>query len=333
MPNVLLITSDQHNPFFCGYAGDSLVTTPSLDGLAAAGTTFGAAYTNNPICMPARASLVTGRYGSLIGSYDNGSPYHPDQAASFGHRLRARGHPAITFGKLHFAPDGDSGFDMRLPLQAKKAYAAAIHGWARGYAPPTSLMTQHALDAQPGPSEYELYDRHTTSTACRWLVDDAPVDRPWAVHVSFAYPHYPFRAPTGMLPAEHLEVPLPPAWQREDWPRNAELDTHRHLMGYDERPLTEDELRQLRWIYAGMVNFVDEQIGRVLYALEASGQADDTIVIYTSDHGDMLGSHGFLMKSVMYDASARVPMVIRGPGVDPDRVCDTAVSLVDVFPT
>lgn len=334
MPNVLLITSDQHNPFVCGYAGDPLVETPALDTLAADGVVFGAAYTNNPICMPARASLATGRYGSSIGSYDNGSPYRGgDQAPSFGHRARAAGCVAITFGKLHFDPDGDSGFDTRFPLQAKRGYGGAIQGWARGSARPTTIMTSHALDARPGPSEYERYDRHTTESACRWLVADAPRDTPWVAHVSYAHPHYPYRAPAGTAPPDHVEVPLPPAWARRDWPRNPELDEHRRLMGYDERPLTEAELRRLRWVYSGMVRFVDDQIGRVLDALAASGQADHTIVVYTSDHGDMLGSHGFLMKSLLYDGSARVPMVVRGPGVDPGRHCGTAVSLVDVYPT
>ncbi|MEM7271482.1 MAG: sulfatase-like hydrolase/transferase [Actinomycetota bacterium] len=333
MANVLLITSDQHNPFFCGYAGDRLVTTPNLDRLAVRGATFTAAYTNNPICMPARASLATGRYGSTIGSYDNGSPYDGGVTPSFGHRLREADRVAVTFGKLHFDPEADSGFRTHLPLQAKRGYGAAIQSWARGSARPNRIMVDHALDAAPGPSEYERYDRHTTASACRWLTEEAPRDRPWLAHVSYAHPHYPFRAPAARLPADDVEIPLPPAWRSSDWPRNPELDARRRLTGYDEHALDEDELRRLRWVYAGMVNAVDAQIGLVLSALGESGLADETVVVYTSDHGDMLGSHGFLMKGLLYDASARVPLVMAGPGVDGDTTCETAVSLVDVFPT
>ena len=119
----------------------------------------------------------------------------------------------------------------------------------------------------------------------------------------------------------------------EDWPHNPELDAHRRLMGIDVDPFTEDELRHVRWTYTAMVQFVDRQVGEVLAALDASGAADDTVVIYTSDHGDMLGGHGFAMKSLMYDASARVPMVMRGPDVGRGTPELGAVSLVDVYPT
>ncbi len=331
--NFLLITSDQHNPFVTGYAGDPMVETPALDRLAAEGTVFDAAYTNSPICMPARAALATGRYASTIGSYDNGSPYAGLPAASWGHRLGAQGRPAVTFGKLHFDPTADTGFDARLPLQAKLGYSGARLGWARGDAPTSGIMIAHALDAAAGEFEYTRYDRHTTATARRWLATEAPTDRPWAAHVSYAYPHYPFRAPAELLPPEEIDAPLPPAWRPEDWPDNAELNAHRRLMGLDERPLAEGELRHLRRVYSAMVAFVDRQIAELLDALDASGQRDRTVILYTSDHGDMLGGHGLLMKSVMYDASARVPTVLTGPGVEAGTRCSTAVSLVDVFPT
>ncbi|WP_419943757.1 sulfatase-like hydrolase/transferase [Candidatus Poriferisodalis sp.] len=330
--NLLLITSDQHNPFICGYA-DSPVQTPALDQMAAGGATFAAAYTNDPVCMPARATLATGRYGSATGNYDNGTPYAGDEADSWGHRLTEQGKAAVTFGKLHFAPEGDSGYQTHLPLQASRGYGAAVMGWARGDAPFNDMMVRHALDARAGRAEYADYDRHTTRSACRWLTSEAPMDAPWAAHVSYAYPHYPFRTPVECAPPDHVDIPLPPAWEQGDWPENAELAARRRIMGIDQRPLSADELRALHSVYFGMVNFVDRQIADLLAALEASGAADRTVVIYTTDHGDMLGSHGLLMKSVMYDASARVPFVMTGPGVDAGTVCSTPVSLADIFPT
>ncbi len=331
--NFLLITSDQHNPFAVGFAGDPVVATPNLDRLAEQGTVFDAAYTNSPICMPARAALATGRIASTIDSFDNGSPYAGAPTPSWGHRLVGQGRRAVTFGKLHFDPTADIGFDARLPLQAKRGYSGALLGWARGEAPPNAIMVRHALDATDGEFEYTLYDRHTTASACRWLTAEAPGAGPWAAHVSYAYPHYPFRAPAELMPSTDAEIPLPAAWQEQDWSDNAELVAHRRLMGIDERPLSEDELRNLLRVYYGMVAFLDLQIGQVLAALDASGQSDNTVVLYTSDHGDMLGGHGLLMKSVMYDGAARVPTVMRGPDVDAGRRCSTAASLVDVFPT
>lgn len=333
-PNVLLITSDEHNKFVMGCAGDPCVQTPNLDALASLGTRFDAAYTNNPICMPARATLATGRYGHLLGTVDNGSPYTGAEADSWGHLLRCQGFGATTFGKLHFDPEGDSGYDTRLPLQAKRGYSGALLGWARGAAPSNDVLRRHVLAADTGEFEYTPYDRYTAESASTWLRDEASRTTPWAVHVSFTYPHYPFRVPDEFVTALDPDtMPLPPHWREPDWPMHHEIAFHRQAMGFADAPLTEAELRRMRWIYYGMVAFLDHQIGRVLDALESSGMADDTIVVYSSDHGDMIGDKGLFMKSVMYEGSAGVPMIMAGPGVPEGRICSTPVSLADVYPT
>lgn len=333
-PNVLVITSDEHNKFVMGCAGDPNVITPNLDRLADRGTRFDSAYTNNPICMPARATLATGRYGHLIGSVDNGSPYAGPEADSWGHRLGPQGYQVPTFGKLHFDPDGDSGYDTRLPLMAKKGYGGALLGWARGDAPSTDVLRRHVTSADTGEFEYTPYDRYTARSAATWLREEASRTKPWAAYVSFAYPHYPFRVPEEYVAEVRPDaIPLPPHWQEPDWPTHHEIAFRRSAQGVSERPVSEAELRQMRWIYYGMVAFLDHQIGRVLDALEATGMAEDTVVIYSSDHGDMIGEKGLFMKSVMYEASAGVPMIIAGPGVPGGVVSPTPVSLADVYPT
>ncbi|MCP5025224.1 MAG: sulfatase-like hydrolase/transferase [Actinomycetia bacterium] len=330
--NVLLITSDEHNKFVMGCGGDPVVRTPNLDRLAEQGTRFTSAYTNNPICMPARATLATGRYGHAVRSFDNGSAYD-GMTPSWGHRLHEQGHQVPTFGKLHFDPDADTGFDARLPLQAKKAYSGALLSWARGAAPATRMLRRNVEEARVGEFEYTTYDRYTADSAGRWLATEADPTRSWAAHVSFAYPHYPFRVPVEYLAGlDPDEIPLPPQWQPDDWPDHLELEHRRVAQSFTE-PLPESVLRTARWIYYGMVAFLDEQVGRVLDALEACGLADDTLVIYTTDHGDMLGEKGLFMKGVMYEGSAGVPMILRGPGVPTGAVSRTPVSLADIFPT
>lgn len=328
--NVLLITSDQHNKFVMGCAGDPMVQTPALDALAAQGTRFTAAYTNNPICMPARATLATGQYGHAFGAIDNGSAYD-GTTPSWGHRLQAAGADAITFGKLHFLPGFDHGFDSRLPLQATAGYGGALLGWARGDAPAGRAMRRNVDEARPGEFEYTTYDRYTAASAESWLQNDAPRDRPWAAHVSFAYPHYPFRVPASYLEEfSPAEIELPPDWHCDDWPDHPAMAQRRSKQMFDSPPIDEATLRNMRWVYYGMVAFLDELVGQVLAALDSSDMADDTLVIYTSDHGDMLGEKGLFMKGLMYEGSAGIPMVMRGPGVLAGEECDTPVSLVDV---
>ncbi|RZV48139.1 MAG: choline-sulfatase [Acidimicrobiales bacterium] len=331
--NVLLITSDEHNKFIVGHQGAPRAVTPNLDRLAEEGTRFDSAYTNNPICMPARATLATGRYGSAIDCFDNGTAYD-GVPASFGHRLRDQDIDTVTFGKLHFMADADSGFDMRLPLQAKRAYFGAIMGWARGNTPPSNALRTNVEAARPGEFEYTTYDRYTAQTAAAWLRENERRSTPWAAHVSFAYPHYPFRVPERYLDPEGPEsFDLPLGWDPDNWVDHPALNFRRWSQRFDDPPLDAATLRRQQWIYHGMVTFVDELVGQVLQALDESSQAEDTLVIYTTDHGDMLGEQGMFMKGVFYEGSGGVPMIVRGPGMKAGAICDTPVSLVDIFPT
>jgi len=333
--NVLFILSDEHTRRVLGCYGNSAVRTPHLDALAARGTRFASAYCQTPICVPSRASLATGRYAHAIDSWDNGSPYVGPEAPSFGHRLTAQGHRVTTIGKLHYRRVEDlSGFpDQRLPMHVLEG-VGDLYGLLRGDMPPRPRSRRYVLEAGAGESEYVRYDRAIADLAARWLREEAGAGgRPWVLVVGFVTPHFPLLVPDpyfSLYPPDDL--PLPVQGAEPDWPQHPALTLRRRQMALDT-PVGEPALRRALAAYYGLVTFLDEQVGRVLAALAEAGLAGDTRVIYSSDHGEMLGEHGLWWKSTMYEGAAAVPLILAGPGVPAGRVVGTNAMLVDVFPT
>jgi choline-sulfatase len=332
--NVLFINSDQHSRRVLGCYGNPVVKTPNLDALAARGTLFRNAYCPTPICVPSRASLATGRYAHTIDSWDNATPYIGTEAPSWGHRLTSQGHKVTTIGKLHYRKvDDPSGFpDQRLPMHVLDG-EGDLYGLLRGDMPRRN-QRRYVLEAGPGEFEYTRYDRAIAQDAVTWLREEAPDgSKPWALYVSFLHPHLPLTVPQQYFDLYPLDsLPLPVQWRAEEWPRHPALDTKRRLGTLDE-PFDEGTLRNAMAAYYGMVSFLDEQVGLVLRALEESGLADDTRVIYTPDHGETLGEHGLWWKNSMFEGSAGVPMIVAGPNVPESKVSNTNVSLVDGFPS
>lgn len=333
--NMLFIMSDQHSPHVVGCYGNDVVQTPNMDSLAARGTRFAHAYTPNPICVPARASFATGRYSHEIGVWDNAKPYIGTEAPSWGHRLTSQGHHVTTVGKLHYRRvDDPSGFpDQRLPMHVLEG-VGDLFGLLREDMPVRPESRQHVLDAGVGDSEYIRYDRAIARESARFLREEgAGHDKPWALFVSFVTPHFPLMAPAEYVDRYALDsLPFPIQGSPEEWPRHPALEAHRRSAAVDE-PFDERTVRNAIAVYYGMVSFLDEQIGVVLEALDQAGLADDTRVIYTSDHGEMLGEHGLWWKSSMYEASVSVPLIMAGADVPAGNVVCTNVSLIDCFPT
>lgn len=333
--NVLFIMSDQHTPHVVGCYGNPVVQTPHLDALAARGTRFAHAVTPTPICVPARASFATGRYAHTLGAWDNAKPYVGTEAPSWGHRLTAQGFPVATVGKLHYrAVDDPTGFsDQRLPMHVLDG-VGDVYGLLRADMPVRPESRRHVLDAHAGDSEYLRYDRATARESARFLREEA-ADRgmPWALFVSFVTPHFPLVAPPEHVNRYPLDaLPLPVEHAVEDWPRHPALEAHRRYAALAE-PFDERTLRNALACYYGMVTFLDEQIGLVLGALDEAGLTEETRVVYTSDHGEMLGEHGLWWKSSMYEGSVGVPLIVAGPEVPEGKVVGTNASLVDAFPT
>ena len=334
--NLLILMSDEHNAQMMGCAGHDLVQTPNLDALAARGTRFTSAYTNCPICVPSRASFATGRYVHQTGYWDNAIAYD-GAVPGWGHELQAAGITVESIGKLHYRNAEDpTGFDVQhIPLHIKDG-VGMVQGSIRGQFPdftprPGGGAPGIAQQADVGETAYIQYDRKIAEKACTWLQDagQRPSDKPWVLFVSFVSPHYPL-----VVPAEYFDL-----YPIQDMP-DAKLDPED---GFDPHPwsarlskgtagLSRDEKRRALAAYFGLCTFVDEQIGRVLGALESAGLGGDTRVLYTSDHGESAGSRGMWGKSVLYEEACQIPMIIAGNHVPAAKVCATPVSLVDAYP-
>ena len=329
--NLLFILSDQHTRSGLGcYGGPGI--TPHLDALARRGTRFDAAYTNCPICVPERASLATGRYVHEIGFWDNGIPYD-GSVPSWGHHLRGAGFTVDSIGKLHFRSSADdNGFSNEIePLHVVDGIGDLLSCVRDD--PPRRNARRGVLAAGPGDSTYLAYDERNAANAVEWLRGHAGAPEPWVLFLSFVCPHPPYIGPQAWYRRyRDGATPLPPQWQPQQWPRHPAIAHFRHFFHEDE-PFTEAELRNLGAAYYAACSHLDAQIGRVLGALAGLGLADDTRVMYTSDHGESLGARGLTGKFTLYDESAAVPLILAGPDVPAGRTVATPASLVDCYPT
>ena len=334
--NLLFILSDEHNPRVLGAGGHKTIRTPNLDRLAARGVRFTSAYCNSPICVPSRAALATGRYVHRIRFWDNGIPYD-GSVPSWHHRLRDAGHEVTAIGKLHFrSGDDDNGFTEEvMPLHVVDGIGDPL-GWLRDPLPVRKAALRLANDAGPGNSSYQDYDDKITSAAIDWLKARAASRgaKPWVLFVSLVCPHFPLIARPewyDLYPEEALPRPaLYDAAERA--PDHPYIAAIRECQVYD-KGFDETKLHRALAAYFGLVSFVDHNVGRLIGTLAATGLADTTRVLYSSDHGDNLGTRRLWGKSTMYEESAGVPMLFAGPGIPQGFVCHEPVSLIDVFPT
>src|SRR5687767_9619482 len=332
--NLLFILSDEHNPRVLGCNGHPQIKTPNLDRLAGSGARFAAAYTNCPICVPARASLATGQYVHKTRCWDNAIAYE-GRPPSWGHRLMAQGHRVSSIGKLHYSSSDPqrNGFDEEiLPLHIVNGVGDLL-GLIRDELPRRQGSLKLGPEAGPGESEYTRYDRSIAEETTKWLRSPAAREagKPWALYVGFVSPHFPLIAPPefyGLYPES--EVPWPDMY--EDRPQHPFTDAMRKCMCFDE-PFDAPMVRRAIAAYMGLVTFLDDNVGRILRALEETGLAETTRVAYSSDHGDNLGTRGMWGKSTMYEESAGIPLIMSGPEVPRGNVCATPVSLVDGFQT
>ena len=334
--NVLFIMSDEHSRRILGAYGNAVVRSPNLDALAANGTLFESAYCNCPICVPSRASFATGRYVHAIGYWDNAFPYR-GTPTSWGHRLHDTGHRCDSIGKLHYrGSDDPNGFDNEiLPLHVLKG-EGDVQGMLRRPPPPRDSTGQLAGDAGSGNSTYLQYDRNIRDEAIQWLKAAATkrANKPWCLFVSFVCPHFPLVAPPEFFNLYDLqELPLPGLRDPSDFPDHPVLRKLRDVQNYEDYFRNEDHVRTAIAAYYGMVSFLDDNIGRMLKVLRETSLDDETLVIYTSDHGDNLGTRTFWGKSNMYEESVGVPLILNGPGIPVGRRIATPVSLIDAYPT
>jgi len=351
-PNLLLIMDDQHRHDYLGRAGASFINTPHLDRLADNGIRFSQCITNCPVCAPSRIALASGYQPSRIGSQGNNS-YLPGQVTTYYQRLRDAGYRVGCVGKLDLAkPDSYNGRNGDRPR---------VYGW--GFTHPVECegkMHAGMNDEPRGPygfwlQERGLYDAFRADYKQRagrgWIkeashdsvlpadafedayigqrsvewIETIPDDYPWHLFVSFVGPHDPFDPPSEYSDRyRHAEMPPPIESSRSskpDWVNNRRVD------------MTAEEVAHTRRQYCGATELIDDQVGAIIDAVARRGMMDNTYIIFASDHGEMLGDHGLYTKSLPYEASIRVPLIVTGPGINGRHTSDALVELIDVNPT
>lgn len=337
-PNILIIMSDQHNPHVAGYAGEDRVRTPNLDRLASRGVSLDACYCAGPLCVPSRMSFLAGQFPSDIQTWTNGEVLSSD-VPTFAHQLSLAGYETVLCGRMHFVgPDQHHGFDRRLVGDVSGAMAAGSSGlfeevWSRAGC--GQSYGSHLDDAVgPGQAIYAVFDDFVTVRAGAFLADRRTLEapKPFAMVVGYLLPHNPYVCPPDLF-AEYLE-----RLKDDASPVEVPEDEHPAVGHLRETrgaaKITPEQALRARAAYFGLVTCLDRNIGSVLDALDASGEADNTVVVYTSDHGELGGEHGLWWKDSFYEGSVRVPAIWSWPGrFEGGRRVAAVTSLLDVAPT
>jgi len=333
---VIVICSDEHDPRHSGFGGSTVVRTPNLDRLAAQSANFTRCYTPSPICVPARASLATGLWVHQHRFWDNALAYD-GSVPSYGHHLRSHGVRVESIGKLHYRNEElDTGFDRQIEAMHLAEGTGQVWGSVRDPLPDEGRGGAKLFkEMGAGESEYNRFDCRVAAEAVRWVQERAAeTDGPPAMlFVGLVAPHFPLIVPGQYLDFYPPESLPPPRLRPQDgYRRHPWVERLANYNKLDEQLATDERRRLAMASYFGLVTFMDEQVGKILDVVDRSGLADDTLVIYTSDHGDNLGARGLWNKSVLYRESTAVPMLVRGRGI-PQGECCVNTSLVDIAPT
>jgi choline-sulfatase len=337
-PDILFIQVDQMAAAPLPVYGGRVVLAPNLTQLAEQGTTFDGAYCNSPICAPSRFSMMAGRLPCSIGAYDNGAEL-PASTPTLAHMLARAGYQTILAGKMHFiGPDQLHGFAERLITDIYPADFAWTPNWAAGPGDkPSGISMLNVLQAGSCVRSLQMdYDDEVECLAVQRLYDLArePQRKPFFLTVSFSHPHPPYTA--GQIwwdRYRHDDIDAPavspiPVEQR---------DVHSQWLhvshGADVQPVNDAQIRNARHAYYANISYIDDKVGRLLRTLKECGMEDNTIVVFTSDHGEMLGERGMWYKQTFFEPSVRVPLIVRHPHMPAAQRVDTPVSLVDLLPT
>src|ERR1700761_1629189 len=341
----LVLMTDQLAAGWLPAYGHSVVQAPNLSALAEAGTVFESAYTAFPLCAPARAAMLTGRYASRVGVYDNAAEFRAG-APTVVHALRAAGYHTAVSGKMHFVgPDQLHGFEERLTTDIYPADVDWTPDWSRPLSDP--LPWYHTMESVLAPgicaaSMQTDYDDEVAYQAVRKLYEIARhrADQPYFLFVSFTNPHDPWEIPQrfwDLYRRDDIDDPTVPALPLD------QADPHSRRLGAmcggDEAGLTAEQVRRARHGYYAAISYLDERIGQVLGALRESGLDERTTVLFCADHGEMLGERGLWYKMSFLEQSARVPLIVRTPdgsgggAAGRGRRVTQPVSLADFAPT
>lgn len=339
-PNILLIMADQLAPHFTGAYGHAVAKTPHIDALADRGTRFDAAYCNSPLCAPSRFSFMSGQLISRIAAYDNASEFRAS-VPTFVHYLKALDYRTCLSGKMHFVgPDQKHGFEDRVTTDIYPSDFAWTPDWeaADERIDKWYHNMQTVKESGMAVATFQTdYDDEVEFAARRWLIDRgrdkaAGSDSPFCLVASFIHPHDPYVAkPEFWNLYSDDEIDLPEFTLEPD---EQDPFSRRVMDGIEASytPLTKEEVIRARRAYLANVSYFDSKVGALVKTIEDMGEAENTIIIVTADHGDMLGERGLWYKMNFFEHSARVPLIMAGPGIVQGAV-GNACSLVDLLPT
>lgn len=336
-PNILLVMVDQLAPAFLPIHGHKIVKAPHLEALAGNGVVFERAYCASPLCSPSRASFMSGLLPSRTGVYDNAAEFSAD-IPTFAHHLRLIGYRTVLSGKMHFCgPDQLHGFEQRLTTDIYPADYGWTPDWDRPLERPSwyhnmSSVTQAGLCVRTNQLDF---DDEVVFAAERAIYDFARAKetRPFLLVASFTHPHDPFAIPErywDLYRDADIDMPGPLIPSENLDPHSLRL---RHVCAMDAEPATEQNIRDARRAYYGAISYIDENLGKLLAALRGGGLDRDTVVVFTGDHGEMLGERGLWFKMSFFEGAARVPLVVSAPARYAPRRVAASVSLLDVLPT
>ncbi len=338
-PNILWICSDQQRWDTIGALGNPYVKTPHLDRLCREGTAFTHAFCQSPICTPSRSSFLTGLYPSTVHGCRNGNDMWAEGAELLPKTLRdGGGYDCGLSGKLHLAgahhrfeprPE-DDGYRVFAWSHSPRNDWGPTHAYAQWVKAKGQDLGQLEAAAEAVPAQY-----HQTTFCTDVAVDFMRAERagPWLMCVNMFDPHAPFDPPADYL-AHFDPAALPgPHFQESDLAAQAEL-TDIDFQTRSQRP-TECRAHELQAAYYAMIELIDDNVGRLLDTLEETGQRENTIVVFTSDHGEMLGDHGLVLKGCrFYEGLVRVPLIWSWPGhVEEGMASSALVELTDIAPT
>ncbi len=333
-PNILVIMSDEHNPAVTGCYQNEIVRTPNLDRLAACGVTFDGAYTNSPLCVPSRLAFTAGKYISRTGAWSNSCWLPSAEYPSLPRIMNAAGYESFLCGKLHYDRTRRYGF-TEIGGNMNNHYKTGKG--RRRRADDTTVNTKSRDrrfgDFHPGKDSNVLrHDREVTAGVIEFLNEQQRSDKPFFLFAGYLAPHFPLIVPAPYWEPYKNKVPMPalPAGHVA----SQSLNYHHLRRGFGVVETDPALVRKGRELYYGLTQWLDDEIGKVLGALADSDVADETVVVYTTDHGENMGEHALWWKNCMYEHAARVPLIVSWPerwsrGQRRSRTC----SMVDLVQT
>jgi len=331
-PNILVIMSDEHNASVLGCNGNNIVHTPNLDRLARKGIAFDSCYCNSPLCVPSRLSFTSGKYASRVNVWSNSCWLPSADYPSLPRAMNAAGYESVLCGKMHYDKTRRYGFREIGSMNNSNKTGRGGRRKADDLKPKPGISSRFNDFHTADNSSVMAHDKNVTAGTVEFLKNRRASEKPFFMLAGYLAPHFPLIVPEKYRRQYRgkIQVPKIPEGHLESQPLN-----YKHLrIGFNIENVPDDIVRKGRELYYGFTQWVDEEIGKVLDSLADSEVADNTVVIYTTDHGENMGEHGLWWKNCMYEHAARVPLIVSWParwksGQRRTRAC----SLLDVVRT